>query len=255
MQSSDLLEAIWRGDIACAGSSDTEARFGLILDAMLPMRRIGLQRGDRPAGQILPEQTELMPALALGDVIEEELELAAPHGALVVILDRATLRPGAGDAARSQLAGRLVGELLVDAVQRGVFAVDQETDALYLMAQAYDALARTPRMRRLGLVPASFRAGLVTVLASLWTGATVRGSDADTLLNGPLFLSCPRLRAYLGALDACFTAPGVGLAGAELVTFADAGRGHDDWLREIGGRLDAILRDISTVQGATADDR
>ncbi|EYD71963.1 hypothetical protein [Limimaricola hongkongensis] len=253
MQSSDLLEAIWRGDIACAGSSDTEARFGLILDAMLPMRRIALQRGDRRGGQVLPEQTELLPALALGDVIEEELELAAPHGALVVILDRAALRPGAGDAARSQLVGRLVGELLVDTVQRGVFATDRETDALYLMAQAYDALARTPRLRRLGLVAASFRAGLASVLASLWTGAAVPGSEADRLLNGPLFLSCERLRAYLATLDACFTAPSAGLAGAGLVGFAEAGRGHDGWLRDIGGRLDAILRDSSTAQGETAD--
>ena len=47
MQSSNLLEAIWRGDIACAENSDTGVRFGRLLDALMPMPRIGLMRGDR----------------------------------------------------------------------------------------------------------------------------------------------------------------------------------------------------------------
>ncbi|MCP1169808.1 hypothetical protein NHG85_14935, partial [Limimaricola sp. ASW11-118] len=149
MQSSDLLEAIWRGDIACAEDSDGGARLGAILDALAPMRRIGLARGGHGAGaQILPEQTELLPALALGDVIEEELAMEAPQGALVMILDQAALRPGAGDAARAQLAGRLVGELLIDAVQRGLFPVEHETEALLLMAhhqhQRVDLLWQRP---------------------------------------------------------------------------------------------------------------
>ncbi len=254
MQSSDLLEAIWRGDIACAGDSDTEARFGLILDAMLPMRRVALQRGDGLGGQVMSEQAELMPALALGDVIEEELELVAPYGALVVILDRAALRPGAGDAARSQLAGRLVGELLVDAVQRGVFPVEQETDALYLLAQAYDAFAASPRMQRLGLVAAPFRAGRAAVLASCWTGGAVRGSEPDMLLGGPLFLASPRLRDYLGALDASFSAPAIELAVPDLIGFAHGARSHDDWLRAIGTRIGAVLGRTTAAQGQAAGD-
>ena len=252
MQSSNLLEAIWRGDIACAENSDTGVRFGRLLAALMPMPRIGLMRGDRAGGQILPEQTELMPALALGDVIEEELSLATPQGALVVILDRAAMRPGAGDAARSQLAGRLVGELLIDAVQRGVFPAQQETTALYLLAQSYDALSRSPELARLGLVPAPFRAGLAAVLAGLWTGPVVRGSDPDELICGPLFLDSPRLRAYLETLDASFEAPAAGLATAGLVRFDATGRSHDAWLRAIGRRVDDLLRQSCTAQGETA---
>lgn len=252
MQSSNLLEAIWRGDVACAGDSDTGARFGRLLDALVPMRRIGLLRGDRAGGQILPEQTELLPALALGDVIEEELSVATPHGALVVILDQATMRPGAGDAARSQLAGRLVGELLIDAVQRGAFPAEQETNALYLLAQGYDALARSPELARLGLVPAPFRAGLAAVLASLWTGPVVRGSDPDELICGPLFLDSPRLRDYLVTLDASFEAPASGLATATLVRFDGVARTHDAWLRDVALRVDDLLRLSCKVQGETA---
>lgn len=252
MQSSDLLEAIWRGDVARAGAGDTEARFAGLLDRLMPMRRIGLQRGDRPGGQVLPEDTELMPALPLGDVIEEELLLAAPRGALVVILDGAVLRPGAGDAARSQMAGRLVGELLIDAVQRGVFPAEQETDALYLLALSYDALARDAAMHRRGLVAAPFRAGLSMVLASFWTGRAVRGSEPDLLLNGPLFLSGPRLRDYLTRLDASFTAPDPALAEAALVSFEDGQRNHGDWLHQIADRVGRLRDRVPTAQDAPA---
>lgn len=253
MQSSDLLEAIWRGDIACAEDSDGGARLGAILDALVPMRRIGLARGGPGAGvQILPEQTELLPALALGDVIEEELAVEAPQGALVMILDQAALRPGAGNAARAGLAGRLVGELLIDAVQRGLFPIEHETEALYLMAQGYDALAHSPEMARLGLMPAPFRIGLATALASLWTGAVVRGSEPDALLCGPQFLNSPRLRDYLCALDASFVPPAAGCATADLVRFAPEARTHDAWLREIGERVDAVLRHARSAQDETA---
>jgi hypothetical protein len=250
MQSSDLLEAIWRGDVACAGDTDAATGFGRILDRIMPMRRVELQRGDRTGGQVLPEQTELMPALALGDVIEEELERVAPYGALVVILDRAALRPGAGEAARSRLAGRLAGELLIDAVQRGAFPVEHETDALYLLALSYDALAHSETMHRMGLIAAPFRAGLAEVLADYWIGASVPGSDAARLLGGSIFLGNPRLRDYLAAMDASFTAPSVTLADAALIDFEGRVRGHDDWLRAIGARVAQRLRPESVDAAA-----
>lgn len=253
MQSSELLEAIWRGDVACAGDGEAAEGFGQLLDALMPMRRVALARGDRGGVQLLPEHAELLPALPLGCVIEEEIDVAAPYGALVLIFDRAALRPGAGAAARSNLAGHLVGELLVDAVQRGVFPVEQETDALYLLALAYDDLAQSPRLRGLGLDPAPFRAGLAAVLASIWTGPMVRGSEPDMLLGGPMFLRCPRLRAYLRMLDASFTAPVPGRATAALVGFEAEARGHDDWLRAIGARMGAFLC-ACAAEGQTASE-
>lgn len=64
----------------------------------LPIRLVCLvsSRPDaRP--QLLPESTELMPGITLGDVLVEELGIEVPYGALVLIETLRSLNAGLGD--------------------------------------------------------------------------------------------------------------------------------------------------------------
>ncbi|WP_090114848.1 hypothetical protein [Limimaricola pyoseonensis] len=222
-------------------ASAPQLRFARLLDALLPMRRVDLVRSGPGYARAMPERTELMPALSLGDVIEEELALATPFGALVAIAEARALRDTAGDAARSEMLGRMVAEALIGTAGQGLFPIDRETDALYLLALSYDALAQEPAMAALGLVAAPFRAGLGAVLASYWIGPAVPGSAANRLLSGPRGLCSPQLRAYLADLDGSFTAPDPALADPALVRLEGARRDHAAWLRELEARVSVRL--------------
>ncbi len=80
-----LLEQIWDGAVAVA---DPGARgpVAQAIAARLPVATVVLTiRGGAAGPRILPESHELMPDLALGDVLAEELDVHVPYGAFVVL--------------------------------------------------------------------------------------------------------------------------------------------------------------------------
>lgn len=240
MRDGRLLELIWQGAIAPATGHDAR-RVARALSAFLPLRTVMLTASaglDRSL--LLPDTTELLPELPLGDVLAEELSLDVPRGSLVLICDAALLAGPVHDDDLSYELGMLVAEALLGVIRRGVFPLDRETDALYAMASSCHRMVGGAGFRHLGLVPAQFRAGLAAGLCTYWAGARSARSDTSGLFLRPDFLESPRLRDYLGRLDASFSAPGRIPAG--LMLFTGGPCGYEAWLDRVERAVTAELR-------------
>ncbi|RVV96855.1 hypothetical protein EKE94_16035 [Mesobaculum littorinae] len=166
---------------------------------------------------VLSDEAELMPALSLGDVLAEEMDLDVSYGTLVVI-EPAGIDPHA--RAGSRHLGRILAEILLCVMRRGVFPLERETDALYLMACGFGRLSDTPRLSALGVRPAEFHDGLARGLGRYWSGAEATGVCETGLFSGPEALTSPETRAFLRALDPGFSVSDLSRIEA-AVTLAD----------------------------------
>lgn len=241
MRYGDLLELIWQGGLRPAEGPGA-ARMTRLLRALLPVRTICLTAAagiDRT--RVLTEDSELMPALPLGDVLAEELGLEVPYGVLVVIDDEGQLPSGADDAEMSYHLGHVVGEALLCLMRGGAFALNRETDALYLMACSYARMVAGSAFRHLGLVPDSFRSGLAAVLGAYWSGARSSRVETSGLFVSPDFLESAATRRFLTSVDAGFTAPDPARGTAGLMLFTGAPIGFDRWCAEAERVVGAAL--------------
>lgn len=231
------MELVWQGAFAPSRSPATTKAQDL-LHRLLPVSTIMLEASHGiERTLVLGDETELMPALPLGDVLAEELDIDVPYGSLVVIQ-----AAGAWDAAPEAVSyriGSVVGEALVGVVERGGFALDVETRALFAMAASYARLAEGTEFRHLGLSPERFRAGLGASLGAYWSGARSSRTETSGMFVSPDFLSDSRLHAYLASCDAGFVPPRA--VPASLMCFSGGLRAHDAWLEEAEGAVTAHL--------------
>lgn len=244
MRNSRILELIWQGDIQLAKGTRVRKK-KRVLSALLPLRIVFLaaKRGvDRSC--ILLVETELLPEITLGDVLAEELSIDVPAGTLVVISDAEMLAEEILDEELSYDMGVLVAETLMEAVRGGNFPLEQETDALYVMASSYHDIIGASGFEHLGLVPAKFREGLAAGLSTLWAGARTARSDTSGLFSGPDFLTNPRLIDYLHQLDCNFSAPDRTPAG--LMLFVGGSCAYEDWLERVRAAVMARLEARTT---------
>ncbi|WP_102223643.1 hypothetical protein [Acidimangrovimonas sediminis] len=79
-----LLEQIWNGSVS-AWPTGEKGDIARGIAALLPVQTVCVDNA-APHGvpRVLPEATELLPGLTLGDVLAEELGIEVPFGALVV---------------------------------------------------------------------------------------------------------------------------------------------------------------------------
>lgn len=181
-----------------------------------------------------------MPALPLGDVLTEELDLDVPYGALVVVEEADPQSLGRTGQTMSYDLGGVVAETLLAVLRHGNFPLQQESDALYLMASAYHRMAEASHFQHQGLVPAAFRMGLGGGLGSYWTGTRGGRDDISGLFLTADFLECPRLRGYLQSIDAGFTGPDPQIVPKGLMRGAGS-RHLDDWAGAVRARIDVAL--------------
>lgn len=237
MRNGQLLELIWQGSITTSRSKSTQRMAGL-LKALLPLRAVHLRAKagiDRVC--VMLDETELMPALPLGDVLAEELALEVPYGTIVVITEEDQQIVQMTDEDMSYNLGIVVGSTLLDVISRGVFPLQRESSALYIMGCSYHNMANGSGLQHLGLKPINFRAGLAASLGAFWSGAATSRLETSGLFLQPDFLARPELRRYLKTLDAGFSAPEPEQVGARLMLFPGGRRSHDEWLALVEGAV------------------
>lgn len=233
MQGTELLHLIWQGAVAPAKISGS-TRLERFLAALMPVKFIHLEVEERMfRTRVLLDEIEMMPALSLGDVLVEELDIDVPTGALVVITPASALRWGIGDSELSYQAGVVVGEALIEVAQRGLFPLNRETDALFLMACSYHWMADSAEFRRLGLVTDRFRAGLAAAVGTHWSTLRTGRTEPEAVFLTPDALVGPAVSRYLCALDKGFSALDPTRAKATLMLFAGGGLEYDTWVRRI----------------------
>lgn len=230
MRNRTLLELVWQGAIRPADGVAARQLARLLKD-LLPVDCIcltatsGLRRS-----RVLSDETELMPALPLGDVLAEEMGLDVPYGSLVVIEE-------AGQASVSRRLGAVVAELLLGVVRLGMFPLHRESDALYMMACAF---ARRGAGHP-GIDSADYRSGLAAGLGAFWTGTPDGQAEPSGLFDDPDFLENPALRAYLSRLDAGFRAPLPQDVPQDLLAIPEGVFGYEAWAERVARAVNAAM--------------
>ena len=237
-----ILEMIWQQAVQPMTAPES-ARLKPLLDALLPMPVVALKTGVGDARVlVLPDETELMPALPLGDVIAEEMALDVPYGALVVTCDAEAVSLPLDYAALSFDLGNALGQTLLCVLRRGVFPLEHENEALYTMACAYDRMAQSAAMQALGLIGWEFSRGLALALGGYWSGSQPRPG----LFLGAGCLANPELRHYLTLLDAGFTAPHYSRIPADMLVFQHRSASFSEWLDLVRGAVSRVLKPRNT---------
>lgn len=220
-----LLELVWRGAITSSVGQRAQ-RLERLLGELLPVRAICLTASvELGETRVMTDETELEPALSLGDVLAEELSLEVPYGTLVVI-ESARGRGKADDlGALSERLGEIVGEVLLGVIRRGVFSFEGEAAALFAMGSSYHRLAQARPLRDLGLEPERFSTGLARAVVQYWA----RAEFLEGIAGADLFES-PVLRNHLRQGDPNLVGFDPAYARATLMRFDGGPFGYEKWL-------------------------
>jgi len=113
------------------------ALFKALLASLYPGRviLIGVEDGTI-AERVLLDDTEVVPALSLGDVVAEELNVSVPYGTVIAFVSVAVFSSDASAAIRGDVIGRVYAQILVEALHRGGFPMDRETGLLLGLAES-----------------------------------------------------------------------------------------------------------------------
>lgn len=220
-----LLELIWQGTVKPSKGARATRLAGLLTE-LLPVNTVCLTAAcDLAETRVLTDETELEPALPIGDVLAEEMGLDVPYGTLVVI-ENARGRATAWDmTALSRQLGEIVGETLLGVIRRGVFPFEDEATALFVMGGSYHRMALSKALMDQGLETEPFRAGLSRSLAQYWSGASfLNGEAAEGIFESPA------LRNHLREGGRGAKAFDPSYARASLLHFESGPYGYEKWL-------------------------
>ncbi|OWU83181.1 hypothetical protein ATO6_20285 [Oceanicola sp. 22II-s10i] len=234
MRTDALLRRIWQGEVGEAGRpADVKLRPVFTGIVRVPAKMLELET-DTPF--LMADDAELMPALPLGDVLAEELDMEVPYGSFVLFLPR---RPGRPDPVlRSRDFGVLTGEALQHVTGHGSLASHQVTGGLYVLAHCAARLAANATSQNRKFDTRAFCLGLGQSLSRAWRSD--RADLAPAPFDRPDFLWQPELRSYLTALDPAFAAPDAVTIPCDLLTVCDQPVALAEWV----ARVDAQVRDL-----------
>ena len=234
-----ILELIW-SDAVVAMDPGRAVRMRRLLQAMIPVKFVFLEnRAGVIHPAVMPDDLEVMPELSLGDVVVEELGVDVPFGSMLVIQDES--HPGYEDRhAMSMDIGIVVGRVLLELLNRGGLPLERETEALYIMACAFDRMARSSGLRLAGLMPEEFSKGLVATLGAYWTGTRGSRTEQSGLFNCGTCLAGDELRAYLGMLDPHFAAPSYHRIPPALMVLSSGTYTLEDWMTQAASAVAAF---------------
>jgi len=238
MRTEHVLRSIWQGDVR-PGDGAAARGFARAFQDIVQVRTLPLHIAGTETPVVMAEDSELMPALPLGDVLAEELELEVPYGTLVVLLPE-TGPCAPGRTGLSRALGMAVAEALLLAVVQGGLPVERQTDALYICAHAAARLTATAALHRRGVDRPAFGLGLAAGLSGFWRGGPLQG-DAGALFARPDFLWSSDLAAHLQRLDPAFTCPDPTTIPADLLRVSEGPTGLPLWISRVEGTLRHVL--------------
>ncbi len=200
------------------------ARF---LQALIPIDTVGIigPVGSRP--MVASDRMELAPGLSLGDIIDEELGLNVSYGTIVISLSEGMYHPQAGEDISYQV-GFIIGEAIISIVSKGLFSLEDENEAIFIMASSYAKISESFFLRDLGLKSADFKLGLGASLGKFWSGTT--SDQISSIFLRPDFLETLEVRQYLTALGGSFSAPMFTEVPRRIMMMTASIRSEGDWL-------------------------
>lgn len=176
-----LLHAIWTGEVAPVPSHQKHALFDL-LEVLFKARMVLIEVPEGPlCGKVLQETAELMPDLPLGDILEEELDLSVPVGAIVVCLSARALGAAAELPALSKALGTISAQVIVDAVHLADAPVADERKEMQRLADMLMSVVRSLAEAHVAVETTPFKAALARGFAATLEGRAARNLADATL--------------------------------------------------------------------------
>ncbi|MBO9428493.1 hypothetical protein [Sulfitobacter sp. R18_1] len=200
------------------------------LHTLLPVQTVAIVSPDSLPMSALSDRYELDEALSLGDIIYEEVGVDVPMGSLVVMQRESLYQDNeAGDS--SYRVGLIIGEALIHTITSGIFTIETENEALYIMAASYARnVTESLLLQDMGICPKSFKLGLAKVLGEFWVGSSQAFvGDASVFLRDD-FLECRELRKVIGLIDPSFSAPAYSDVPRKMTMVSDALRSFETWM-------------------------
>lgn len=174
-----LLHAIW----TCAVSPvHPDAKHPLIalVETFLKVKAVVIEVPTGPlCGRVFQETTELMPDLPIADVLEHELDICVPAGAIIICLSADAQDTRGNLRAASRALGTFCAEVVVDTVQLAATPFADERKEMRERAQAIMSLARQLATAPGAVDVPSFKSALARGFGELLRGpANARSADA-----------------------------------------------------------------------------
>ncbi len=165
-----LLTSIWSG-----ASKPVETGRALplrnFITGLLPVHLVVLQVPDGPlSGRVFADDTELMPSLPLGDVIEEEFSASVPAGSIIICVSESALSPNCQKEKRSELLGQICASIIVDTIFLGNYPIEFEMEAFQHLAESVVATAMSVHADQNGIILSHFAIALAQRLDSCLLG-------------------------------------------------------------------------------------
>ncbi len=236
-----LLTMIWQDQVTLP-EAQTAKVFAKSFTNIIPVPVTILQvEGDLDSVLVLSEAVELMPALPLGDVLAEELDLDIPHDTFVILLPaRETI-----SSARmlSCDLGSAVGQALIHAVENSGPLTEFETESLFMMAHSAARLATVTALRECGVDSPGFALGLGDVLADHWRRERRIGFMQIMAQGRSDFLWQPELKLRLEASDPGAKLPEPVSIPGDLIRCGTKRIGLSEWLAFVGATVLRVMHE------------
>lgn len=226
MQHITILDNIWGGRITGMprlSASPVER----LLKALLPVKAVCLAMDDCPQTMLFTDRTEMVKDLPLGDVVEHELNVRVPSGALVVIHDSKLGQTNPDDI--SYALGRIVGQALIMVVESECVELARQNEALYIMAVCYSKVAQRQFLRDIGLNSEYFQLGLASALRTVWVNSGDAAKDTSNIFVNYNFLKSAAFHNYMRDLDASFAPPKRSIIDSSMIMFPNTECSFQDW--------------------------
>lgn len=223
IKTSTLLQAIWTGE---AKAVPPTAKPALIdtLETLFKIQTVVIEVPAGPlCGQVLQETTELMPDLPVADVLDEELDIHVPDGAVIVCLSRRVLGATRSVKDQAQALGNVCAQIVVDTVQLSAIPFANERQEMRQLAQMVLSVALHLEVTTGTIETALFRSALARGLAYCLEGPSAANEPLAELearyLPDPLVSPAPEavlrsLASITATLKGHLVFPNVGPAGS-----------------------------------------
>lgn len=179
-----VLGALWSGKVRAIENNEAKT-FCSMFRALFPARSIilAIEEGAL-VERVLLDDTEVMPALTLGDVIAEELNLNVPYGAAIVFVPGDALADGACSSLRGEVLGGICAQIIMETINRGSFPMEREIDVSFRLGGSAVAIAQSFETRTGIICLDAFHRGLATTLGEcMFAGsANLTGPTLDDML-------------------------------------------------------------------------
>jgi hypothetical protein len=210
----DVLSVLWSGRASAVGDGEA-VTFARLLRALSPVRAVLVATESGALEErVLLDDVEIMPSLTIGDIMAEELNLQVPYGTVIAFVPAAAMQDCAPPSIKGKSLGRLLGQIILEAVNRGSFPMEIEIGMMFRLAAT-----------------AVSTAGHLETRKGQISSSTFERAVAETLYRGLAGRESSDKNLTLAAVRDLYASGAMSMTGPALISFFPMS--FDNWIAAI----------------------